>query len=163
MLNGRPADVAILTGGLGWFPLASVAIAEATGLAPEIEEPGAAARGGLLFAHDTVRLAPPPALAQVTLPMHRIENGQLEEVSLALPWTEPFASLADELVLDDPVLTVDIGGQPATVQLPQLISGPCRIGVRRGWTGSSALVLRPASGAGAPVVVGIDARAASDR
>jgi hypothetical protein len=61
------------------------------------------------------------------------------------------------------VLTVDIGGQPATVQLPELISGPCRIGVRRGWTGSSALVLRPASGAGAPVVVGIDARAASDR
>lgn len=163
VLSGRPVDIAILTGGLGWFPLASAGLAEAAGVDPEIEEPDAAARGGLLFARDTVRLAPPPALAQVTLPMHRIENGLLEEVSLALPWTEPFASLADELVLDDPVLTVDIGGKPATVQLPQLISGPCRIGVRRGWTGSSALVVRPTSGAGKPVVVGIDARAASNR
>jgi hypothetical protein len=163
-LDSGPADVAVLTGGLGTFPLASTVLADATGIIPIVEDPGAAARGALLFARGTVRLAPPPALAQIALPMHRTRDGLLEDVSLILPWTEPFASPPDEPpVLDDPELTVDIAGQRATVPLPGLVPGPCRVGVRPGWSGSGALVVRPASGEGAPVVVGLDALAISDR
>lgn len=158
VLGDRSADVAVLTGGLAWLPLAAVALADATGISPVIENPDAAARGGLLFASGAVRLAPAPALAPVTLPAHRIANGQLEEASLELPWTEPFASIADEpLVLDEPVLTVLVGGRPVTVQLAGLTPGPCQIGLRPGWAGASALVVRPVGGAGEPVVVGIDA------
>lgn len=156
VLGGGPADVAVLTGGLGWFPLASLVLAEAAGVAPVAEEPGAAARGALLFACGRVRLAPQADLAPVALPAHRVRNGRLEEVTVPLPWADPFARPLDgPLVLDEPELMVDIDGQRMTVPLPGLTPGPCLVGVRSGWSGSGALVVRPASGAGDAVVAAL--------
>lgn len=158
-LAAGPADVAVLTGGLGWLPLAQVVLAEAVGIEPVVEAPDAAARGALLFALGTVRPSPPMALAQVTMPAHRIRNGELEEVGIALPWTEPFARPADgPLVIEEPELAVDIAGQRTTVSLPGFVPGPYLVGVRSGWSGSAALVVRPAVGSGAPVVVALGAR-----
>ena len=160
-LRDGPADVAVLTGGLGWFPLASVVLAEEVGLVPVVADPDAAARGALLFARAAVRMAPPPTPGPVALPVHRIADGELEELSLVLPWSEPFASLADGLpVLEQPVLAVDVAGQRVTVEVPGLVPGPCRIGVRPGWSGACALVVRPADG-GMPVVADLGPRAPS--
>jgi hypothetical protein len=159
--QGGPAEVAVLTGGFGWFPLAGSVLADIAGTDPVVLAPDAAARGALLFARGTVRLARPDSLATVTMPMNRIAAGQLEEASLTLPWTEPFASLADEaLLINERILTIDIAGRRVTASVPSLMPGPCRVGVRAGWTGRSALVVRPADGAGAPVVMSLDALSA---
>jgi len=164
VLGGAPADIAVLTGGLGWFPLASLVLAETAGITPVTEEPAAAARGALLFARGTMRLVPSADLAPVTLPAHRVRHGRLEEVTVPLPWAEPFARPADgPLVLDEPELTVDIDGQRMTVPLPGLAPGPCVVGVRSGWSGSGALVVRPAGGPGDAVVAALGPVIASRR
>ena len=150
----RPADVVVLAGGLGWFPLAGSALAETAGQDPVIVEPDAAARGALLFARGAASLAPPPELPPVVLPVHRIRDGELEELGLPLPWTEPFATPPDgPVLLDEPILAVDVGGRRMTVELPGLRPGPCQVGVRVGWSGASALVVRP--GEGPAVVAGL--------
>jgi len=160
VLAGRTVEVAVLTGGLGWLPLAAVILAEAAGAIPVAETPDAAARGALLFARGTVQLAA-PTLAPVTLPAHRIRNGELEQVCVELPWTEPYARPADgPLVLEETELAVDVAGQRRTVSLPGLVPGPCLVGVRSGWSGSAALVARPADGSGGPVVAALGTVAA---
>ena len=73
VLGAGPADVAVLTGGLGWFPLASLVLAEAAGVTPVAEEPDASARGALLFGCGTVRLAPPATSLRWRCP--RTESG----------------------------------------------------------------------------------------
>jgi len=154
-LAGRTADVVVLTGGLGWLPLAQAVLAEAAGAGPVVEETGAAARGALLFAQGTVHLAWPGPLAPAAMPAHRLRNGELEEVSVVLPWTEPFASPdGGPVQLEEPELTVDVAGRRRTVPLPGLVPGPCLVGVRPGWSGSAALVVRPADG-GAPIVAAL--------
>ena len=156
VLQDGPVDAAVLTGGLSWFPLAQVIIGEIAGVDPVAQTPDAAARGALLFARGTVRLAPPTDLAAVTVPARRIANGELEEVSLTLPWTEPFASPADgPLIIETPELTVDVAGRRVIAGLPGLVPGPCLVGVRAGWSGSIALVVRPADGGGSPVVASL--------
>jgi hypothetical protein len=150
----RPADVVVLAGGLSWFPLAGSALAGTAGQDPVIVEPDAAARGALLFARGAASLAPPPELPPVVLPVHRIRDGELEELGLPLPWTEPFATPPDgPVLLDEPILAVDVGGRRMTVELPGLRPGPCQVGVRAGWSGASALVVRP--GEGPAVVAGL--------
>ena len=154
----------MLTGGLGWFPLASLVLAEAAGVTPVAEEPDASVRGALLFGCGTVRLAPPADLAAVALPAHRVRHGRLEEITVPLPWAEPFARPLDgPLVLDEPELTVDIGGLRVTVPLPGLGPGPCLVGVRSGWSGCGALVVRPAGGSGDAVVAALGPVTASCR
>jgi hypothetical protein len=162
VLGADPPLAVVLTGGFGWFPLAAQALAEVAGATVVIVEgPAAAARGTLLFGRGSMRMAPPPALAQVALPVHQVSAGVLTEASLELPWTEAFASPADgPLMLDGPELTVDIAGRRATIGLPGLAPGPCRVGVRPGWSGSCALVVRPDGRPGAPVVVRLDVAAA---
>lgn len=155
--GGGPLAAVVLTGGFGWFPLAAQVLTEVTGANVVVEGPAAAARGALLFARGSMRMAPPPALAPVVLPVHHVSAGMLTQASLELPWTEPFASPADgPLVLDGPELTVDIAGRRATIGLPGLAPGPCRVGVRPGWSGNCALVVRPDGRPGAPVVVRLD-------
>ena len=157
VLGGGPPVAVVLTGGFGWFPLAAPVLAEAAGASVDVEGPEAVARGALLFARGSMRMAPPPALVQVALPVHRVSAGMLAEASLELPWTEPFASPADgPLILGGPELTVDIAGRRATIGLPGLAPGPCRVGVRPGWSGCCALIVRPDGRPGAPVVVGLD-------
>jgi len=163
VLQGGAAEVAVLTGGLGWFPLAATAIADVTGTGPDpvVLRSGAAAQGALLFARGTVRLARPASLATVTMPVNRMAGGQLVQDDLALPWTEPFARPADEaLHISEQVVIVDIAGRRVTANVPGLMPGPCRVGVRAGWTGRSVLVVRPDDGAGPPVVVSLDALSA---
>ena len=160
VLGGGPPVAVVLTGGFGWFPLAAQVLAEVAGATVIVAGPAAAARGALLFARGSMRMAPPPVLAQVALPVHQVSAGVLTEASLELPWAEPFASPADgPLVLDGPELTVDIAGRRATIGLPGLAPGPCRVGIRPGWSGSCALVVRPEGRPGAPVVVGLDVAA----
>ena len=164
VLGGAPADIAVLTGGLGWFPLASLILAETAGVTPVTAEPAAAARGALLFARGAMRLVPSADLAPVTLPAHRVRHGRLEEITVPVPWAEPFARPADgPLVLDEPELTVDIDGQRMTVPLPGLVPGPCVVGVRSGWSGSGALVVRAACGSGDAVVAALGPVIASRR
>ena len=98
---GRP-DGVVLTGALSWLPLAAQAIAAAVGTAPEVTGCDAAARGALLFARGEVRLAPPDDTQTVTLPAHHIRDGLLEEFSVTLPWTAPFAALPGGALTDRP-------------------------------------------------------------
>jgi hypothetical protein len=159
--TGTSADVAVLAGGLGWFPLVSVTVAEAARVTPFAAGLDAAARGALLFARDEMALAPPAALARVAVPSHRIRDGLLEEVSLVLPWTEPFAAMSEgPLMISGQDLLLEINGRQRTVALPWPVQGPCKIGVRSGWSGAFALVARPDDGVGKPVIVSVSAEAA---
>lgn len=149
--QGRRPDVTVLTGGFGWFPLVAHAATEATGTAaatgnqrgPLVKPATAAAEGALLFASGQAvqaSLAPPT----VALPVHRIYRGLLETDDLSLEGTSPFAELAGgplHLEGDDLMLTVN--GSPTTVSLAGITAGPHLIGIRRGWTGATALVIRP--------------------
>jgi hypothetical protein len=140
--DGAEPAAAVLTGALAWFPQARQAVAEAARSEPDVLGPDASVLGALLFADGQAQLAP-HGLPPVTLPAHRIRDGQLEETSLPLPWTDSFASTAGEpLVLDDPELTLDIGRRRVTLLVPGLTRGPYRVGVRPSWSGRGVLVLR---------------------
>jgi hypothetical protein len=150
---------AVLTGGLAWFPEAATIVADAARVVPVVLGPGAAVHGALLIAG---RLASPvpPGLPSVTIPMHRISTGRLEDASVTLPWTAQFAALGDDpLILDRPELTLDVAGRPMVARLSGLVPGRYRIGVRPTWRGSGLLVLRPDSAvAGSDVhVIPLDA------
>lgn len=149
---GSP-DAVVLTGGLGWFPLAALTVKEMTGLEAAVTGPDEAVRGALLFARGQVSAAPPDGLGTVSLPVNRVRAGLLEEQGITLPWDEPFARLPGDMPpLDQEELTLMISGQYRTVRLPGLVPGPHRIGVRAGWSGTAVLVVRPAAGNTAHVV-----------
>jgi hypothetical protein len=142
VLDGAEPAVAVLTGGLAWFPQARQAVAEAARSEPDVLGSDAPILGALLLAGGQTQLAP-HGLPPVTLPAHRIRVGRLEETSLPLPWTDSFASTADEpLVLEDPELTLDIGRRRVTLPVPGLTRGPYRVGVRPSWSGRGVVVLR---------------------
>jgi hypothetical protein len=132
-----------VTGGLAWFPAAAWAVAETAGITPAVLGPDAAARGALLIASGHVTLAP-HGLPPVSLPMHEIRGGLLEQVSMTVPWTEPFATPGDEpLIIDRSEIELDVGGRLVVARLPGIVHGRYRIGVRPSWLGSGLLVLRP--------------------
>jgi hypothetical protein len=142
VLAGATPAVAVLTGGLAWFPQARHVVAEVAGSTPDVFGPEAPVLGALLLADGQANLAP-HGLPPVTLPAHRIRDGLLQEVGLALPWTDSFAPPGDEpLVFDDPELILDIGGRRVTLQVPGLTGGPYRVGVRPSWSGAGVAVLR---------------------
>jgi hypothetical protein len=115
--------------------------------------PGEAVRGALQFARGEMSVGLPSALGTVSVPVNRVRGGLLEEESLELPWTEPFASLPEAMPpLDGEELVLSISGQYRAVRLPGPVPGPYRIGVRPGWSGSGVLVVRPAVGGPARVV-----------
>lgn len=137
VLAGARPTAAVLFGGLSWFPLAADTLTEATGLDPIVLGSDAAARGALVYA------AAPNRLPAVSLPVHQIRNGLLEEDRVQLPWEAQFAPADDEpLTLDGPGLILDIGGRRVEVDVPGLVPGVYRIGVRTSWSGSALLVLR---------------------
>lgn len=158
VLGGRPPDVAVLAGGLGWLPLAATVLADAAGVEPVTAEPAAAARGTLLFASGRVSQPGPGELVSVAVPAHRVRNGQLEEVTVPLRWNEPFTRPEEgPLFVVDSELTIDVGGRRLTVGFPGLRPGPCLVGLRSGWSGEGAVVVRPDTGSGSPVVASIGA------
>jgi hypothetical protein len=148
-------EVAVLTGGLAWFPEAAVIVAETAGVAPAVLGPEAAAHGALLIAAGQASQGR-PALPPVTVPMHQIRDGRLADASVALPWTAQFAAPdGDPLVLDGPELALDVAGRLMVARLSGLVPGPHRIGVRPTWGGSGLLVVRPdqaAAGSGVHVI-----------
>ncbi len=159
VLAAGSADFAMLVGGLSWLPLASIAIAEFAQVSPFVAGLDTAVRGALRFARDEVRTAPTPTPLPVTFSLHQVKDGLLEEVNLVLPWTEPFARLVDgPLLLDSQDLVLQIDGRPTAAHLPGLVPGPYQIGVRTGWSGSSALIARPTDG-GEPVIVPLATKA----
>lgn len=142
VLDGSPPAVSVLAGGLAWFPLAVRAMEEAAATVPMILGPDAAVRGALLVAdgHASVTAHRMP---HVSLPMHQVRNGLLEEVGLPLPWAASFAPDDDEpVVLSGPELTLDIEDRRVSLSVPSLASGEYRVGVRPSWSGSAVLVLR---------------------
>jgi hypothetical protein len=150
---------AAVTGGLAWFPAAAWAVAETAGITPAVLGPDAAARGALLIASGNAILAP-HGLPPVGLPMHEIRGGLLKQVSMTVPWTEPFATPGDEpLIIDRAEIELEVGGRLVVARLPGIVHGRYRIGVRPSWMGSGLLVLRPDGPAfGADVhIVSLDA------
>jgi hypothetical protein len=153
VIGAGPPESVVLTGGLGWLPLTVRAIAELSGAAPLMADLDAAALGALLFARGEARLAPPAEREAVILPAHRISDGLLEEVSVELPWTAPFATLAGGvLIMGGDELELTVAGQSRTARLPGLVPGPHRVGVRPTWPGSGVLVVRAVSGDSSHVV-----------
>jgi hypothetical protein len=160
--GGRRPDVTVLTGGFGWFPAVAHTVTEATGTAasvgdahgPLVKPATAAAEGALLFASGQARPAALPPLT-ATMPVHRISRGLLETADLPLEWTSPFARLpGGPLYLEGDDLMLTINGSPTTVPLPGIGPGPQLIGIRRGWTGATALVIRPVAG-GTPQIAAL--------
>ena len=144
-----PLTHTVLTGGLGWFPLASLAVADATGIVPVVMKPEAAACGALLFARGKARMNSRLDRPPVSVPVHRIKDGLLEPAGLPLSWTEPFTGLPEgPLTLEAPELVLEIASRQVTAQLPGLVPGPYRIGLRPGWSQAGVLVLRPADADG---------------
>ena len=142
-----PPEGVILTGGLSWLPLGVRAVADAVGITPQRGGPDAAARGALLFARGEFRLAPPVERQAVTLTAHRIRDGLLEEVSVILPWTAPFATVpGGALTMDRDELELTVAGRSCTARLSGLGPGPHRIGVRPQWGSPGVLVVRPVTG-----------------
>ena len=153
--GGTVPDQVVLVGGLGWLPLAAHTAVRAGNTAgtPVVLGTEAAARGALLFAQGAARLAPPEGLQPVTVPAHRFRDGLLEEISVNLPWTEPFAAVPDgPLQIDRGELQVSIAGRPRTARLPGLAQGRYLIGLRPTWPGPGLLVVRPADGGPAHIV-----------
>jgi hypothetical protein len=143
VLAGAVPDVAVLTGGFGWFPLAAQVVAETAGIAPEILGPHAAVQGALLIARGAARRRSPQR-PDASLPAHQIRDGRLEDLRLPLPWTYSLARSGDEpVVLDSAEVTLDIAGTLRTIPLPGLVPGPCRIGLRPSRPGRALLVIRP--------------------
>jgi hypothetical protein len=141
---GSP-DTVVLTGGLRWFPLASLAVREITGMDAVVCGPDETVRGALLFARREVNTESPAGRETVSLPVNRVSAGLLEERQLELPWNETLLGPADgmpPLVTEDLVLM--ISERYRTVRLPGLVSGAYRIGVRAGWSGAGVLVARSA-------------------
>jgi hypothetical protein len=154
--GGRSPDRTVLTGGLGWFPLAGLTMAETTGAASTIAPPHAAAHGALLFALGQARQAARAPLA-ITVPVHRIIGGRLEAADIPLDPASAFTDFPDgppHLEGDD--LMLNINGSPEMAPLPGLVPGPHRVGLRRGWAGS-ALVVRPTDG-GPALIAALDGR-----
>jgi len=144
----RP-DHVVLTGGLSWLPLAAHALALVAGTAPLAIGPNAAARGALLFARGDAALVPPTARRPVAVPVNRLRDGLLEQVSVPLSWSEPFAFFpGGPLILDSEELTVTVAGRAETARLRGLVPGPHLIGARPTWPGPGVLVVRPAAGDG---------------
>jgi hypothetical protein len=142
-----PPGTVVLTGGLGWFPLARFLLRDMTGLEAMVTGPDEAVRGALGLARGEASVAQPAGLGVVSLPMHRVEAGLLGEKSLEIPWTEAFAGPPDEMIsLDQEELVLMINGEYRTFRLPGLIPGSYQIGVRPGWSGSGVLVVRSAAG-----------------
>jgi hypothetical protein len=165
--GGPRPDHVVLTGGLGWFPLAARTAVIAAGVAsagigPMGDAPGdgavvvgvgAAAQGALLFARGDVSLTPPAGREAVVIPVHRFREGQLEGVCVKLPWTESFASFpGGALTIDRDELEVLVGGEPRVARLRGLVPGVHQIGLRPAWPGPGVLVARPADG-GRPHIV----------
>lgn len=147
ILGAETPTVAVLTGGLAWFPLARQAVTEATGVTPAILGPEAAAAGALLLANGQAVLTR-PSLPPVTMLGHRITDGLLVEESLSLPWTDSFTPLDDgPLVLAESTLTLDVGGRRMRLAVPDLPRGSYRVGVRPAWSGTGVVVLRASSAA----------------
>ena len=154
-VRGRiPPDNVILTGGLGWLPLAARAVGTAAGAEPLVVDPSAAARGALLLARGDAVLVPPAERRPVAVPFSRVRDGLLEEVDVLLPWTEPFAEFpGGPLMLDGEELAVLVAGHAKVARLRGLLPGPHLIGVRPAWPGPGVLVVRPATGGGPVHVV----------
>jgi hypothetical protein len=154
VLGAARPDRVVLTGGLGWLPLALRGIAESTGAEAEVLKPDAPAHGALLFARGEARLAQPAGCEPVSLPMHRIRDGLLEGVSVTLPWTEPFATIpGGALTVDDrEELDLTVAGQARVARLRGLAPGRYRIGLRPAWPGPGVLVVRPVTGDSVHVV-----------
>jgi hypothetical protein len=146
VLNGRDARVAVLTGGLAWLPLAARLLRDLTGAEPVILGADAAARGALLLA-DEPGIAPEHQ-PQVSLPMSQIRYGLLAETSRPLPWTWSFAPEDEPFRIEEPRLTLDIGGRRVDLPVPGLANGAYQIGVRPGWSGAGVLVVRASSSHG---------------
>jgi hypothetical protein len=146
-------DSVVLTGGLGWFPLASVAVSEITGVEATVTGPDETVRGALLLARREVSEQPPAGLEPASLPVNRISAGLLEEGRLRLPWNEPLAGPSEGVPpLDGEDLVLMISGRYRSVRLPGLRPGEYLIGVRAGWSGAGVLVVRAAAGDAVHVV-----------
>lgn len=144
LLDGEPPTVAVLTGGLGWFPLAAHAVAAAAGVTPKVADTDTAAVGALLLHRGSMRQAP-VSLPPVKLPVHQVRNGLLEEERLDLPWSRSFAPLDGEpITCESDQVGLDIAGKPYLVRLPGLRPGRYQIGVRPAHPGRGLLVLRAA-------------------
>jgi hypothetical protein len=147
VLAGATPDVALLTGGFGWFPLASQVVAEVAQIAPEILGPHAVAHGALLIARGAFQLRPADR-AEVSLPARQVRDGLLEDLRLPLPLTYSLAPGDEPVILDSGEVTVDIGGRPRAIPVPGLAPGPCRVGLRPAGPGRALLVIRPDQPAG---------------
>jgi hypothetical protein len=162
-----PPDHIVLTGGLGWFPLAARTAAIAAGTATAgvstmggtpgdaaiVAGTDAAARGALLVARGDVSLAPPTVREEVTVPVNLIRDGLIEGENVTLPWTESFAGFpGGELTVDREELQLTVGGRPHVARLAGLVPGSHRVGLRAAWTGPGVLVVRPTDG-GTPHIV----------
>jgi len=142
LASGQPS-AAVLTGGLSWFPLAARVVTAATGLIPEILPLTAAAQGALLVGQGEAQLAPLD-LPEVSLPMHQVSNGLLEEFRLPVPWSASFGPVAAEPVpIDGPDLSVEVSGQLRTVSFADLRPGRYRVGVRPASPGQAFVYLQP--------------------
>lgn len=136
----KPA-IAALAGGLTWFPLIQQAITDSAGVPVLNLGPHAAVHGALLIGRGDVQLAE-ASLPPITLPMHQVRNGLLEDVNTPLPWSWSFAS-GSPVDMEASVLSLEIAGQLRMARFPDLIPGPHRIGVRPAWSGDGLLVVRP--------------------
>jgi hypothetical protein len=149
-----PSDHVVLSGGLSWLPLAARAAGSAAGTAPLVAGPDAAARGALLFSRGDAALVPPAERGPVAVPVNRVRDGLLEEVSVPLSWTEPFAAFpGGPLILDSEELAVSVAGLAKVARLRGLVPGPHLIGARPTWPGPGVLVVRPAVGDGSVHVI----------
>jgi len=156
VLGGDRPAVAVLTGGLGWFPLAGKAVAAAAGRAPVLAEAAAAAAGALLLGQGQLREAA-ASLPPVTLPARQIRNGLLEAAHLIVPWSRSFAPIdGGPISCDSDVLELDIAGRPRSARLPGIRPGRYQIGVRPAHPGRGLLVLRAASPREAVHIAAID-------
>jgi hypothetical protein len=146
VIGAAQPDLAVLTGGLAWLPLAASAVAAAAGSPPKVLGLRAAAHGALLIARGLIQLAPARRPA-VRLPVHQVSGGLIEEARLPLPWNWSFAPLeAEQVAFDEPAVVLEIAGELSTVQLPGLVPGRYRIGLRPARPGHGVLVIRSEAG-----------------
>jgi hypothetical protein len=148
VLAGTAPDAALLTGGFGWFPLASQVVTEAAGNMPELLGPHAAALGAHLIARGAVQLAAAQR-PEVSCAARQVRNGRLVDLRLPLSPTHSLTRLGEEAtVLDSGGVTLVIAGQLRAIPVPELAPGPCRIGLRAAGPGRAILVIRPDEPAG---------------
>jgi hypothetical protein len=163
VMAGATPTAVVVTGAFGGFPLFEQTIRDLTGVQPQILGGYGAVEGALLIAAGAAQ-ATRPDVPEVTVTVHRVNNGMLESHRIPLnPGSAPFALFRGIPLLvrvETAELHLEVNGLPRQVRSPALSPSEYRVGLRPCRSGTGVLVFEPELGD--PVFLPLNAESFTD-